>query len=151
MLLLSQLSDLASWAVARVRSARIPVTSTRAPGPRPTWPWLLPAVEMSTGSSTITLKCDVPGATRDNTLVVWDEDASSISIRVARAAVGGELHDWYVEHPLPANADGMKSECTLEAERLQIHVPLSDTPAGTGLLLRVLFQDDPGAGALACA
>jgi len=147
-MLRERLSQLASRALAKVwRAQRIPVVLDRSPGPRREWPSLAPDFEVAQGPSEVRVSCDVPGATRDNVLVCWDESLSILCIRVARATVGGVPHDWYLELPLSPTVDGAESKCTLLGENVRLHLPLSDTPASTGLaLLTVPEHHRPFAG-----
>lgn len=137
------LADVASRVIDRVRRRQnLPVCQTRVPGARLNWPSLVPGIEITPGSTSVTVTCDVPGATGANTLVCWDDEAHCLAVRVARAAQGGASHDWYVELRLPATVDGEKSRSTLEPEGLLcFKAPLHDTPTSTALPLSVLVED----------
>lgn len=138
-MLVSQIANIAARALAKARRPeRVPVHFARAPGPRPNWPTLVPGIKLTPERSAVTVRCNVPGATLENVLVCWDEECHSICVRVARATIAGASHDWYVELPLPAHADGTKSKCTLEGADLQIRAPYIDTKAGTGLAITLL-------------
>ena len=148
-MLVGQIANLASRAVARVRRKQpIPVRIARAPGPRPAWPALVPDVEITPGPSTVSLSCNVADATPDNLLVCWDDECNSMCIRVARAASAHITHDWYVEVPLPLTVRGAESKCTLEGNTLRICAPLHDTEGGTGLFISTLFEPSYGPYAL---
>ncbi len=141
-MLVGELANLASRVVARVRRGRrIAVVLSHAPGPRPTWPALEPEFEIATGPTKVTVSCSVPGATPENVRVYWDDEDNVMCIQVARASLAGPSHDWYIELPLPITVDGAKSKCTLEGTMLRIRAPFNETPTGTGLAIRALFEN----------
>lgn len=141
MLPIVPLSHFASWAMARVRRGhRVGVTLGRIPGPRPNWPWRAPELDVRTSPSSVTVSSRVPGATPENTLVTWDEEANCLSLRVARAVLGGPDHDFYAEVVLPITVDGTKAECRLESGTLEVRAPQVDTPGVSGLFLRLMLE-----------
>jgi HSP20 family molecular chaperone IbpA len=124
---------------------RIPVKEQRLPGVRPQCASRRPDFDVVESESLVSVSFRVPGATADNTLLVWDEDLHTLGLRVelARVELANGTHtsdsgsDWYAEVVLPKTVDGSRFKATLSADTLLVKAPQRDTPALTGLPLFV--------------
>lgn len=123
---------------------RIPVKEQRLPGVRPLCATRGPDFDVVESESLVSVSFRVPGATSDNTLLVWDEDLHTLAVRVElanAAATSDSSRDWYAEVVLPKTVDGSRFKATLSADTLLVKAPQRDTPALTGLPLFVAFGE----------
>ncbi len=107
--------------------------ATAAPARLEQWgdaPLAVPTMDVFENDTEILIRADVPGGTKDDTTVSWDESRRLTFHVRNRARPGGRpwaseyvAHDWYSALELPEYADGARATSSMRDGVLTIRIP----------------------------